>query len=85
MLATGQGCSGEEGGRQAMADSSSVSTVRGSWRAERSSALKALSATAGGSQFVCFPAQVPSVCRIACAVDEHDGDGEGNGLPGWER
>lgn len=52
---------------------------------ERLSALKALSAPAGGSQFVCFPAQVPSVCRIACAVDEHDGDGEGKGLLGWER
>lgn len=50
-----------------------------------SSALKALTAPAGGSQFVCFPAQVPSVCRIACAVDERDGDGEGKGPLGWER
>lgn len=52
---------------------------------KHSSALKALSAPAGGSLFVCFPAQVPSVCRIACAVDEHDRDGEGKGLTGWER
>lgn len=37
-----------------------------------SSARKALSAPAGGSQFVCFPAQVPSGCRIACVVDERE-------------
>lgn len=49
------------------------------------SALKALSAPAGGSQFVCFPAQVPSVCGVACVADEHDGDGQGKGLPGWKR
>lgn len=41
------------------------------------SALKALSAPAGGSQLVCIPAQVPSACWIVCAVDEHDRDGEG--------
>lgn len=54
---------------------------RGALGERASSALKALSAPAGGSQFVCSPAQVPSVCGIACAVDEHGG----KGLLGWER